>query len=245
MMSQDEYAFDMRGIFIAREQQLDLFHFYLTRWQERIANISGEDAPVVTAPSPDARIQGLVVLIYGRGGIGKSTLLRRYRESVLQASDIPQGRRIVASTLIDWESASEGKRGLFASGKGVDAAGYFRLLCAQLAIALGKSMDDFKHYQRAGRDVGAARKQAERVIETLRGDDRFAGLRWAAGEGLIGLLRLVPYVGAPLRNEQIAEKTKELLGEGAALTAQYAGQEARGLPGTRSQTWACHRLRSA
>ncbi len=222
--TQDNHAFDPGSIFIGREQQLDLFQFYLSRWQERIAGAPGGDneAPVMIAPSPDNKIQGLVVLIYGRGGIGKSTLLRRFREIVLPANEVPRASKLTTSKVIDWETASEGRRGLFVAtpGKGIDAAGYFRLLSTQLAIALGKNPDDFKHYQRAGRDVEEARKQAERVIESLRSDERYAGLRWAAGEGLITLLRLVPYVGAPLRDEQIAGKAKELLGESAAITAE-------------------------
>src|SRR5215469_17602372 len=125
-------AYDLSRIFIGREQQLDLFDYYLTRWQQILFVADPDLDPLVaSAPSPDNKLQGLVVLLYGRVGFGKSTLLRRYRDIALQDS-----RHLAVSKIIDWEFAVEGKHGLFNPPRGqqVDPAEYFRLLCAQLAI---------------------------------------------------------------------------------------------------------------
>ncbi len=77
-------VFDLSQIFIGREHQLDLFQIYLNRWKQLIFNAEPDDTPVTLAPSPNNKIQGLVVLLYGRGGFGKSTLLRKYRDIALK-----------------------------------------------------------------------------------------------------------------------------------------------------------------
>src|SRR6266702_3187554 len=139
--------FDLSQIFIGREQQLDLFQLYLDRWKRLMATPAvATSTQVTTAPSPNDKIQGLVVLLYGRGGFGKSTLLKRYREIALEPD-----RKFTVSRIVDWEFAVEGKRSLFnpAPGREVDAPEYFRVLCGQLAMALGQRTDDFKEYQKA------------------------------------------------------------------------------------------------
>jgi hypothetical protein len=164
-------SIDLGCIFIGREQQIDLFEMYLNRWKAMIAKNSVADWDVqnmaMAAPSPDNKIEGMIVLLYGRGGIGKSTLLRRFRAIVLQENDRPLSGRLVCP-LVDWEKAAEGKRGLFniSPGKEIDAPGYFQMLCAQLAGTLGKQSSDFRRYQQAVKDVEDARKQANRVIES-------------------------------------------------------------------------------
>ncbi len=84
-LGQEDEGFDLGTIFIGRQQQLDLFEIFLQRWQRRLAGLDGDDALVTAAPSPNNKLQGLVVLLYGRGGFGKSTLLKHYRAMALQA----------------------------------------------------------------------------------------------------------------------------------------------------------------
>src|SRR5215831_2161188 len=81
---QSDGAFDLSDIFIGRELQLNLFDIYLTSWKKLIFAAKPSDYLVTTAPSPNKKIQGLVVFLYGRGGFGKSTLLKRYREMASQ-----------------------------------------------------------------------------------------------------------------------------------------------------------------
>jgi hypothetical protein len=91
--------FDLGQIFIGREQQLDLFHIYLGHWKHE--TLTAPNLQVTAAPSPNNRIQGLVVLLYGRGGFGKSTLLKHYRKIALQDS-----QKFIVSGIVDWEETS-------------------------------------------------------------------------------------------------------------------------------------------
>ena len=146
---------DLSQIFIGREQQLDLFQMYLGRWKTHMP--TAPEVLMTTAPSPNSKVQGPVVLLYGRGGFGKSTLLRHYRDIVLADS-----QQFIVGEIVDWEFAIEGKRSVFnpAPGQEVDAAEYFRLLCSKLVYALKKQADDFKEYQAAVKAVEEAKKQA-------------------------------------------------------------------------------------
>src|SRR6266567_5398572 len=206
--------FNLGQIFIGREQQLDLFHIYLERWRREMA--TAPDIQMTAAPSPNNKIQGLVVLLHGRGGFGKSTLLKHYREIALQ------GRLIVSETL-DWEFAIEGKRSLFnlAPGQEIDAPEYFRLLSSKLAEALKKRPDDFKEYQAAIKAVEEARKQASGVLESVQKDDRYASLRVLAGPAAITLLRwIAPRVGQVLDSAKVTEQVEEVIGQGAQIGAE-------------------------
>src|SRR5712692_2548554 len=142
--------FDLSSIFIAREQQLELFQLYLEKWKRLMNSLSSTaDTQATAAPSPNHKIQGLVVLLYGRGGFGKSTLLKYYHEIAHEPD-----RNIAVSKTIDWEFAIEGKRSIFnpPPGQEIAATEYYRVLCSQLADALGKHPDQFKEYKAA---VGA------------------------------------------------------------------------------------------
>src|SRR6266446_2865845 len=208
--------FDLGQIFIGREQQLDLFRIYLGHWKHKM--LTAPDIQVTAAPSPNNKIQGLVVLLYGRGGFGKSTLLKHYREIALQDS-----QKCIVSGIVDWEYAIEGKRSLFnpAPGREVDAPEYFRFLCSQLAEALKKRPDEFKEYQAAVKAVEEARKQATGVLDSVQKDDRYASLRMLAGPGAITLLRwIAPRVGQALESAKVTEKVEEVIGQGAQIGAK-------------------------
>ena len=208
--------FDLGQIFIGREQQLELFHIRLEQWKHEM--LTAPDIQVTAAPSPNNKIQGLVVLLYGRGGFGKSTLLKHYREIALQDS-----QKFIVSGIVDWEHAIEGKRSLFnpAPGREVDAPEYFRFLCSQLAEALKKRPDEFKEYQAAVKAVEEARKQATGVLDSLQKDDRYASLRMLAGPGAITLLSWVaPRVGQALDSAKVTEKVEEVIGQGAQIGAE-------------------------
>jgi tetratricopeptide (TPR) repeat protein len=212
-------AFDLSQIFIGRQQQLDFFDIYLSRWQQLLFDSEADDDTLVTEPpSANNKLQGLVVLLYGRGGFGKSTLLRRYRDIALQ-----EHRHLAVSQVIDWEFAIEGKRSLFnpPPDQPIDAAEYYKVLHAQLSIKLDKNRDDFKNYQKATGAVESARKQANRIIENLHKDpkdSRFAFIRQMTAEGLVGLLQRIPGPGDVLKNEQIASAVKGFASAGVEIT---------------------------
>ncbi len=214
-------AFDLSHIFIGREQQLDLFKIYLDRWQHYIFNADPDDTIVTTVPSPNNKIQGLVVLLYGRGGFGKSTLLRRYRDIVLAENQnlLPGQSAVTVSTIVDWEFAIEGKRGLFnpPAGQEIDAAAYFQALCGHLAISLDKNPKEFKEYQSAVRDTEKARKDASGVLDSMQKDDRYAWLRGLTVEVIRGAVRTnIPGSGVVVDNPSV----KAAADEAAKLTQE-------------------------
>src|SRR6266567_1833260 len=217
--SNEGEPFDLITIFIGREQQLDLFKLYLDRWKQLMANASPIEPSVTTSPSPNNKIQGLIVLLYGRGGFGKSTLLKHYRDIVLA-----DNQKFIVGEIVDWEFAIEGRRSVFnpVLGQEIDAAEYFRLLCSKLAVALNKHADDFKEYQAAVKAVEEAKKQANAVLDSVqKGEERYASLRVLAGPGAVTLLRwIAPRVGQVLDSAKVTEKVEEVIGQGAQIGAE-------------------------
>src|SRR5579859_4052927 len=117
----DDRAFT--AIFIGRADEINRFQFYLDQWKIRMSAASSlpasqqvEDA----IPRRDNKISGLVALLYGRGGFGKSTLLKHYREIAMQP-----GRNLAVSAIIDWQLVSVvvGNRDMFnpPPGQAIDA----------------------------------------------------------------------------------------------------------------------------
>ena len=94
--------FDPSDIFIGRDQQLDLFEIFLERWKRLMAAAPPRiGPPLASIPSPHHKIQGLVVLLYGRGGFGKTTLLKRYREMALAPDrNLPWVRSSIGSSIL-------------------------------------------------------------------------------------------------------------------------------------------------
>src|SRR5258706_12540485 len=90
-------TFDLSRIFIGRQQQLDFFELYFHRWKQLMHDAESEETFATVAPSPNHKIQGLLILLYGRGGFGKSTLLRRYREMALERNRNPLSSQVLVS----------------------------------------------------------------------------------------------------------------------------------------------------
>ena len=225
-------AFDLSQIFIGREQQLDLFAIYLARWKNLLFDADPDlDPRAMFPPSPNNKLQGLIVLLYGRGGFGKSTLLRRYRNRVLEENQnlIPGQSAVTTSEVVDWEFAIEGKRGLFSPppGQDVDASDYFRVLWGQLAIVLGKPPKAFKEYQAAVRDVEEARKKASGVLDTLKSDDRYAALRDMTVDGLMTAVSTV--APAPVGKILGSDKVKGAASQGVKVAGEVLAQIRRRL----------------
>jgi len=224
----DDENLKLGQIFIGRSEQLERFETYLARWKQIMAETLPEEKQVTSAPSLQEKIQGLVVLLYGRGGIGKSTLLERYHKIALSESQAPMR----VSGIVDWEFAIEGKRGLFTFTPEQEtnlstyilsnnfAFGYLKLLCQQLAKELNKRDNDFKHYQKALASLKDAESQFTRIEESLKKDERFAPLRQAIGGGIADLLKIVP--GGSVISSVVlnTDKAKDMLGESAIDVAE-------------------------
>jgi tetratricopeptide (TPR) repeat protein len=179
------------------------------------------DAQVAAVPSPNNPIQGFIVLLYGRGGFGKSTLLKHYHDMAREPS-----WHLAVSEIIDWEFAlDDSNRSIFnpPPGQEVDAGRYFRVLCARLAQALGRPRDQFREYARAVAEVEQARKQASGVIESLQKDDRYAWLRRATSQEAIALVRtFVPALNVVPGIDTVAGAAQQGLEQGMKFSAEQA-----------------------
>ena len=215
--------FDPSQIFIGREQEQNLFKMYLNGWKKLIFDAELDDTLTTTAPSPNNKIQSLVVLLYGRGGFGKSTLLSRYRDIILEENQIPLFGQILPSKIVDWEFAIGDERSLFNLPKSqdIDSGEYFRMLCGQLAIVLDKKPKDFGEYQSAARDVEKAKKRANGVIDSMQKDDRYAWLRGLTVEAITaGIRTYVPGSKVVLDNPNVKVAENEV----AKITQEQASQ---------------------
>ncbi len=168
-----------------------------------------DNTQVTIPPSPDNKIRSLVVLIYGCGGFGKSTLLKRYHEI---AGEL--GWNLKVSEIVNWEFAITGKYNLFnpPPGQEIDVLEYFRLLCGQLAYALTKHIDEFKEYQKAVAALKEVSQQAKEVLDSLLKDDQFAKLRGLTTGAIVTLIcTAVPATNFVLGIPGATEIAKEAL----------------------------------
>src|SRR5438874_9685410 len=122
----NQQPFNFTQIFIGREKQLVEFERILQEWKRIMAHNRPEDTFSTDIPSPSNKLQGLVVLLYGRGGFGKSTILRRYYE--IAARENEQQGKITPCGPIDWTDAIEGKRAIYnpSQGQAIDSSAYFK-----------------------------------------------------------------------------------------------------------------------
>lgn len=218
--AQREEPADGKTIFLGREQQLALFELYLGRWQQLLRDAPPDDEShkLHAAPSPRQKLPCFVTLLFGRGGFGKSTLLRRYREMACA-----EHYHYHVGAIIDWEDAVEGRRGIFQPGppQRVEPLAYYPVLCEQLAWVLGKKLEEFKAYRAATSAVEQAHKEAQKTIEGLRSDDRYQWLRDLTVEGINTALKAtIPGSGAALAvpvvknaEDAAAKLTQEQLGQ--------------------------------
>lgn len=210
--------FDWNQIFIGREQELEFFQIYVQRW---LGQTTKSMVQLNTPPSPNDKIPSLVVLLYGRGGFGKTTLLRRYRELALKYR-----QEIQVSKVVDWEFAAQNHRALFnlAPGEKIDTLEYYALLHTQLAFALSRPLEDFKEYALAIREVNEATKLARGVLSGLQRDDHYSWLRGVAGESILTLLRFIPSAQSILSNEQVAGAIRYASGVGLQIGIEQIRQ---------------------
>ena len=207
---------DLNEIFIGRERQLNDFRVYLESWKHLITTSSF--SPLTMPPSPINKIQSFFVLLYGRGGFGKSTLLSRYRQIALENS-----HGLLVSNIVDWETALQDRRTLFnvTDRENIDAYQYFNLIYTRLATALGKQRKEFSEYRASEREVEKARKKAYEELEQLQLNEQFS---WLDGIGLardaiLALLSVVTPDGISImiNNEVVRDATGEAINTGAKV----------------------------
>lgn len=210
------HEIDLNQIFIARDTQLVVFRQYLNRWKQQMLHTPpSTDSQAI--PTPDNKIQGLVVLLSGDGGLGKSMLLRHYHELASESH-----YHLHVGRTINWESNVEEIGSLFdpLPGQPIDALEYFKLLHKKLAWSLERRLHEFREYKHAIKLVETARQQANAVVTSMQKEDRYATLHWLSGEIVVKIIRwLSPRMSTLLEldNEQVAEKVREYVGKSAEI----------------------------
>ncbi len=93
----------------------------------------------------------------------------------------------------------------------VRIAEYFRLLCNQFVIALGKTPTEFRQYQSSVRDIEKARKKASGVLDSMQKDERYAWLRGLTVEAIMATVRSsVPGSSAILDQASVKSAANEI-----------------------------------
>ncbi len=153
---------DLNQIFIARDAQLRIFNEHLDRWLQHLTETVSHDRHEI--PSPNNKIQGLVALLYGHGGFGKSTLLKRYHKMASEHSHY-----FKASNVIDWEFESDWSTAHFNSvaNTELDPLEYTTKLCNKLAHALNKREDEFREYKQALNSFETFRNEVQNLAENI------------------------------------------------------------------------------
>ncbi len=192
-------------IFIGRVQEMVQFDHVLKRWIFDVALDSSERLDEV--PSPYRRIPGLVVLLFGRGGIGKSTLLRRFRQMTLEQASYS----VLPLHPIDWEFAIGDNRGFLnpLPGSRVDPLLYFDFLQKHLADNLSeKKEENFDNYKVAVYKVSEAREKVQQVFASLKQDENFSWFpKLISEEIVIELGTLFPPAEPSLQNDVVKDGT--------------------------------------
>ncbi len=213
-LSHDDQSFDFKNIFIGREHQLAEFERLLPLWQHLMASQQPEDELLTDIPSPHNKIPGLVVMLYGRGGFGKSTLLWRYHGMATRINHSALSGTLTICKPLDWETVLDDRlRALFnpQSGQSLDPIAYYTMLCDVLAHILHKQSKDFRLYQQIVHDVEKARTEASKVLEELQRekDDRFKGLGGASIEVVSTLISTafpaIPVIKTLASNEKVKQ----------------------------------------
>lgn len=180
---------DLREIFIGREEECEQFKRKLNYWIQYAtdANFSGLEIP----PTPKDQIQGLVVLLSGLGGIGKTQLLKRFYDIAREQS---KNKLIRIGEIIDWKFAIPPDRPLFMEVEegNTDVIKYFKLIHSQLAKALGKSENEFRKYRTAERMVIQAQNQAQNTLGKLLQGEEYIWLRSVAVDSILALIQSLP-----------------------------------------------------
>lgn len=206
----DQLEFDLSKIFIGREKQVEVFISYLHNWLKSFDDQIEENKSLLLPPSPNNRIQGIIVLLHGRGGFGKSTLLRHYHEIALRYNQIN------VSKVLDWEFAVQNHFTLFnpAPGEKIKPEDYFNVLRLYLSMILEKKEGSFKSFQEVTRSIEQINKKAQKVIQNLQQkDDSYSWLREAVSEGAAWALREFVPGGKLVLDEKRSERFKKIFGE--------------------------------
>ncbi len=142
-------------IFIARDEQVEAFRSYLQSWYTSIADHQNQSNEQYSASPP---IPGLVVLVHGHGGMGKSTLLKQYGKVADAYGDIVVGSIINCRKTQLFQSNQLGPQ----ADNGVNIRAFFADLADKLACALHINGAALREYRQARQALHNFREQLKK-----------------------------------------------------------------------------------
>lgn len=214
-------AINLDAIFIARGAQVDRFRHYLEHWVRKGEIVDSYARQAFSTPSPHYPLQGLLVFLCGQGGLGKTTLLKHFRE-VATKTHYP----LIVSTIIDWDliSAEHGMLSNPSPGQSIDAIEYYKLLHWQLAWSLERNLADFRIYREALGTIEAAWQQVQEIFHSLRREEPINPLRWLGGEVLLQIVRWfasLENANSRISDIQIETQIREIVGRKAEIGLEH------------------------
>jgi tetratricopeptide (TPR) repeat protein len=204
---------DLNQIFIAREAQLRSFNEYLEHWLQHRTGTTPHDKHEI--PSPNNKIQGLVVLLYGHGGFGKTTLLKRYHKMISESS-----HHLKASSIIDWEFESDWSTAHFNSvaNAELDPLEYTAKLCNKLAYALNMREDQFREYKQAFNSLDAFRNEVRNLAENILREKQYHSLHSTTDQYIAASRKITSYIDIHASTIEAATSTlSKLVWKGANI----------------------------
>jgi tetratricopeptide (TPR) repeat protein len=169
---------NLPDIFVAREEQMESFQRLLLRWAEIYEEQKASSKPSeVFKPNLTQNLECPVVLIYGRGGYGKSTLLgewhneiKEFRDGFFRVSKIIHCDQFSTTQINTLRHPTSPDAVLTPEIERVEPGWFFELIREELCRALGIEAKEFKEYEVAKKLVQAAQKDADKEIESLKAD---------------------------------------------------------------------------
>lgn len=207
---------DLSSIFIARDRQIGWFKSTLQEWLTHKANES-RTITFLDEPSPNNHLPNLIVMLYGKGGFGKTTLLNKYHKTSLEHT------QLLISKIIDWEIATTNKGAFWSSSseKPLDAFKYFEYISLEIAHSLGRKADDFKSYKKAYKELEDANNKVLGVLNDLQSEDKFAWLRSGIGDLTVILINHL----WPDADVAIDEKNAKLISEAVGGGLKFGAEQ--------------------
>ncbi|MGQ9627250.1 MAG: hypothetical protein ACUVV0_10160, partial [Anaerolineae bacterium] len=158
-----------------------------------------------------------VVLIYGIGGMGKTTLCKRLRD--IAQEDSYKGKFHICR--MDWEINRERDRRLV-SRESVSLEAVLDNLYIEFRDAgFGDKFDPFEEEKKRSAE---AKAKVEKAVSSLPEEsDRYAPLRWLMAEGIVGLFRYGVPGGTLLPLEKVVAALDVVLKSGTENIAHLRG----------------------
>lgn len=205
---------DLDAIFIARDELLHKFRDFLSRWKQQMSIAS--DRQSYETPSPSNKIQSLVVLLYGHGGFGKSTLLKYFHTIALE-----EQYHLHVSTIIDWGFVhkADDLRPFPLLNEEIDSLRFLSVLVSKVYFSINKRLYDFKQYKITLRKVEAIKLKAKRIVYDLQKEEGYTALRWLTEEITLNLMKWLSSLGALSRlgEREVEEKIVAYVGKGVDI----------------------------